>query len=834
GDDDGSGLSGEYDLRMSINHGPWFDVLTRAKTFSYVYVGAHGNSFSFEAAAWDRVGNREPFTGIAETETVVDTTFEDRTAPPPPIGLNVAGANPSKWQNSPDFTVEWRQPADPSGIAMAYWKLGSPPVHERDITDSLAVEEETGKIIVHLPSEGVYPLYVWLKDGRGNANRASAASILLRYDATLPILGTPQLLIQSQLPNYVNPKKTPIVPIRIGFRELHPDSLLFWSESLGTNRISLGSAIIDTVQFNISLAEASDGLHRLFIALKDSAGNWSGKDSLTFHLDSRPPVINLMAADTLTEESRQLTLRAVVSDNDTLTVVKLLYRRGGQRRFVEKQMKKVSGALYEGEIPGSEVTVRGVEWAISAIDGVNESRYPTEAPAAGVRVRVTGGNQQGLTMPWPLPSGSEQDAYRMISLPLEPDKSSPKDIFEDDFGPYDPHVWRLFQWEPLEAIYLEYPQISAVRPGAAYWLITAKEGVTLDSGPGTSVNTVTPFVVVLKKGWNDIASPFAFPVDWRDVRWASAVDTQKVQGPHAYIGRWQYPFENTVMQPWQGYAVYSEAEDFTITIPALEAQPALAKKNPFERPNIEWSMQIIAKMNKAEDSANYLGFAKDATEKWDYGLDYVEAPAIGSYIQLYFPHSDWQLAADQYTTDFRPVGQGAVWHIEAAAQTAGEAVLIFRFFGPLKNSLSLMLADVEAGTSIDLRADSLYIFRFTDNQQIRRFSLFAGNEKFIKEHQDELPQVADTYSMLQNHPNPFNHSTIISFRIDKAAEINLAVYNLLAQKVKQIYQGPIQGGFYQFSWDARDDAGREVGTGIYILRLETPDFASTRKLVYIR
>ncbi|MDZ7369692.1 MAG: FG-GAP-like repeat-containing protein, partial [candidate division KSB1 bacterium] len=317
GEDEGSGLSGEYDLRMSVNHGPWFDVLTRAKTFSYVYVGAHGNIFSFEAAAWDRVGNREPFTGIPESETVVDTTFDDRTAPPPPIGLNVAGANPSKWQNSPDFTVEWRHPSDPSGIAMAYWKLGSPPVHERDITDSLAVEEETGKIIVRLSNEGAYPLYVWLKDGRGNADRASAASILLRYDATPPILGTPQLLIQSQLPNYINPKKTSIVPIRIGFRELHPDSLLFWSESLGTNRISLGSAINDTVQFNISVAEVSDGLHRLFISLKDSAGNRSGKDSLIFHLDSRPPVINLMAADTLTEESRTLTLRAVVSDNDT-------------------------------------------------------------------------------------------------------------------------------------------------------------------------------------------------------------------------------------------------------------------------------------------------------------------------------------------------------------------------------------------------------------------------------------------------------------------------------------------------------------------------------------
>jgi len=80
GADQGSGLSGEYDLRMRIGSGQWFEVLNREKTSSYTYVGTHGNRFFFEVAAWDNVGNREPFTGEPETSTLVDTAFVDQTA----------------------------------------------------------------------------------------------------------------------------------------------------------------------------------------------------------------------------------------------------------------------------------------------------------------------------------------------------------------------------------------------------------------------------------------------------------------------------------------------------------------------------------------------------------------------------------------------------------------------------------------------------------------------------------------------------------------------------------------------------------------------------------
>ena len=52
--------------------------------------------------------------------------------------------------------------------------------------------------------------------------------------------------------------------------------------------------------------------------------------------------------------------------------------------------------------------------------------------------------------------------------------------------------------------------------------------------------------------------------------------------------------------------------------------------------------------------------------------------------------------------------------------------------------------------------------------------------------------------------------------------------------MRQLRSGFQEKGFYQISWDARDDNGRELGTGVYIIRLETNDLSYTRKMVYMR
>ncbi|MFQ5825285.1 MAG: FG-GAP-like repeat-containing protein, partial [bacterium] len=104
----GSGLSGIYDVRLQINGGAWTNWKTNFQDTSAVYLGTHGQTYGFEAAAHDNVGNIETFLGIAETETTVDTTANDVTAPGPPLSLTANGSNPSPWQNNPTFQIAWQ------------------------------------------------------------------------------------------------------------------------------------------------------------------------------------------------------------------------------------------------------------------------------------------------------------------------------------------------------------------------------------------------------------------------------------------------------------------------------------------------------------------------------------------------------------------------------------------------------------------------------------------------------------------------------------------------------------------------------------------------------
>lgn len=94
--------------------------------------------------------------------------------------------------------------------------------------------------------------------------------------------------------------------------------------------------------------------------------------------------------------------------------------------------------------------------------------------------------------------------------------------------------------------------------------------------------------------------------------------------------------------------------------------------------------------------------------------------------------------------------------------------------------------------------------------------------------------VPNSYSLNQNFPNPFNSSTRISFYLPKGGNIKLEVYNILGQKMRTLLEKAEEPGPKTISWDARDDKGLSVPTGIYFYRLTAKDFVDTKKMVYLK
>ena len=99
----------------------------------------------------------------------------------------------------------------------------------------------------------------------------------------------------------------------------------------------------------------------------------------------------------------------------------------------------------------------------------------------------------------------------------------------------------------------------------------------------------------------------------------------------------------------------------------------------------------------------------------------------------------------------------------------------------------------------------------------------------------EPAKVVREFKLNQNYPNPFNPTTTISFSLPEASRVTLAVYNVLGQKVRTLINNQLAtAGLHAKQWDGRDDAGRQVASGIYFYKLEAGNFSSIKKMVLMK
>ncbi len=92
----------------------------------------------------------------------------------------------------------------------------------------------------------------------------------------------------------------------------------------------------------------------------------------------------------------------------------------------------------------------------------------------------------------------------------------------------------------------------------------------------------------------------------------------------------------------------------------------------------------------------------------------------------------------------------------------------------------------------------------------------------------------DKYSLQQNYPNPFNPTTSINYQLPMLSRVELAIYNVLGQKIRTLVSKKQTAGRYSVDWNGRDDAGIVVPSGIYLYRLNAETFVESRKMVVIK
>ena len=85
----------------------------------------------------------------------------------------------------------------------------------------------------------------------------------------------------------------------------------------------------------------------------------------------------------------------------------------------------------------------------------------------------------------------------------------------------------------------------------------------------------------------------------------------------------------------------------------------------------------------------------------------------------------------------------------------------------------------------------------------------------------------------QNHPNPFNPTTVIEFTLASPTHVSLAVYDVAGRWVATLVDGPAEGTRV-VEWNGTNAAGMPVGSGVYYYRLVAGDVAESRAMVLLK
>ena len=85
------------------------------------------------------------------------------------------------------------------------------------------------------------------------------------------------------------------------------------------------------------------------------------------------------------------------------------------------------------------------------------------------------------------------------------------------------------------------------------------------------------------------------------------------------------------------------------------------------------------------------------------------------------------------------------------------------------------------------------------------------------------------FTLMQNYPNPFNPSTTIQYHLNQQGTVNVSVYNLSGQKIRQLVDSNQDPGQHSINWDGKNERGVTMGSGMYFYRLNIHSaFSNTR------
>lgn len=520
---------------------------------------------------------------------------------------------------------------------------------------------------------------------------------------------------------------------------------------------------------------------------------------------------------------------ALIQDDGEVTAATLFYRVGGAVGFtpIALELTDASAGRWSAVIPAQHITSRGVQYYVTASDGIHVSYLPAGAPGVLANLSIALNNHPVFA--------TTAGQYGMYSLPMAAADASPSVVFSQ-LGSYDPTKWRFGIYSAVDDGYREGAAAGSCSPGQGFWLITKNSQSITATGTTTPLtNSVT---LALQPGFNQIANPYDFAINWSDV----FADNNVENYLYGWNGTGYDSFSHTTMSPGRGYWVVANTKSAALTFRPLPADTD--KSLPSLSPELlaadeeGWSINAVLTAGEFIDGNNRFGMRPLATSDRD-AFDFLDAPPPpGEYAAISLLAGDGRRLLSDYRD---PLSAGETWDLVLRSNQTGTPYRIdFRADRALPTGWQLVAIDPTGLDEVDLTSGGAVTGQVGAGEFARAWRLAAGDESYLAEARDQAATdynlSVTSFALRPPCPNPFGsgQGTRIAFAAPRATVATLRVFDLRGRVVKTLHDGAVEQGVYRFDWNGSDDAGRRAAAGVYFLRLKTPETNLIRKVLYVR
>ena len=133
--------------------------------------------------------------------------------------------------------------------------------------------------------------------------------------------------------------------------------------------------------------------------------------------------------------------------------------------------------------------------------------------------------------------------------------------------------------------------------------------------------------------------------------------------------------------------------------------------------------------------------------------------------------------------------------------------------------------DVTIGVSYSYYVTALYDEAESEPSNVVEVTVTSATE--------ELQPVLVT-GLMGNYPNPFNPATTIIFSLAEQDQVTITIYNNRGQLVQRLFSGYLPAGEQRIIWDGIDERNKQVGSGVYLYRMQTSGYSATGKMLLLK